>query len=57
MPNETVTVVLTFRDEATRSDRDSDIAYLHQFFEPLLSECSSFKTYQIHSAFPSAGND
>ena len=56
MPNETVTIVLTFRDEATRSDRDSDIAYLHQFLEPLIQECSAFSNYRIHSTFPSAGD-
>jgi hypothetical protein len=50
MPSKTVTVVLTFHDESTRSDRESDIAYLRQFFEPLISECSAFKSYRILSA-------
>lgn len=44
---ETVTVVLTFHEESTRFDRDSDIAYLEEIFERLLSEVSAFKSYRI----------
>ena len=55
MPQETVTIVLSFHDDATRSDRDSDIAYLHQYLAPLVSECSALKSFQILSNPERAG--
>ena len=57
MSNETVTVVLTFHDESTRFNRDSDIAYLDEFFERLLSEVSAFSSYQIRCAPADACDD
>jgi hypothetical protein len=42
-----VYVKLVFHDDATLLDRDHDIAYLDQFLEPLINECSAFKSYHI----------
>jgi hypothetical protein len=44
---DSVYVKLVFHDDATLSDRDHDIAYLDQFLEPLIRECSAFKSYRI----------
>jgi hypothetical protein len=44
---DSVYVKLTFHKEATLLDRDHDIAYLDQFLEPLIRECSAFKSYHI----------
>ena len=53
---EEVKVVLRFRNESTRSDRDSDVAYLDEFFQRLLNEVSAFESYRIVHAPADAGS-
>jgi hypothetical protein len=52
-----VNVQLTFRSESTAWDRDSDIAYLEEFFGSLVRECSAFKSYRITTIAPAAAGD
>jgi hypothetical protein len=47
MPKETITVVLSFHDEATSSERDDSFAYLYLLLEPLIHQASAFKHYRV----------
>ena len=47
MPNKTVTIVMSFHEDSSSTQRDDDFAYLFTKLEELIQECSAFAAYRV----------